>query len=164
MRATQVLQKCLGDALEGMHALRERVLLRATEALIAGRRLTLMDIARSWPGAERVRAPLKALDRLLGNRHLHAERERIYGGMARWLARGPRPVIVIDWSDLKADGSWFLLRAAVPIGGRALPVLDMVFPAGQQGTPKAEKHFLDRLKSVLPAGVCPILVTDARSW
>jgi len=161
MRATQVLQKSLGGALCDMHGLRRRVLLKATEALVAGRRLTLMDVARSWPGADRVRAPLKALDRLLGNRHLHAERERIYGGMARWLVRGPRPVIVIDWSDLKADGSWFLLRAAVPIGGRTLPVLDRVFPAGQQGTPKAEKHFLERLKSILPPGTCPILVTDA---
>jgi len=46
-----------------MHALRRRVLLGAADALIAGRRLTLMDVARSWPGAERVRAPLKALDR-----------------------------------------------------------------------------------------------------
>jgi hypothetical protein len=25
-----------------------------------------MDLARSWPDAERIRAPLKALDRLLG--------------------------------------------------------------------------------------------------
>lgn len=161
MRAAQVLQKCLDEAWDGMHALRRRVLLKAAEALIAGRRLTLMDVARSWPGAERVRAPLKALDRLLGNRHLHAERERIYSGMARWLVRTSRPIIVIDWSDLKADGSWFLLRAAVPIGGRTLPVLDLVFPAGQQGTPKAEKHFLERLKCILPADACPILVTDA---
>jgi len=42
-------------------------------------------------------------------------------------------VIVIDWSDLKADKAWCLLRAAVPIGGRTLPVLDMVFPGKQQG-------------------------------
>ena len=89
MRATAVLQKCLHEVLDGMHALRARALLNATLALIAGRRLTLMDVARSWPGAERVRAPLKALDRLLGNRHLHAERERIYAGMARWLVRSP---------------------------------------------------------------------------
>ena len=32
MRATEVLQKCLGDALGSMHALRSRVLLRAVEA------------------------------------------------------------------------------------------------------------------------------------
>ena len=63
MNASTALQRCLEPALGSMHALRRRVLLGATDALIAGRRLTLMDVARSWPGAERVRAPLKALDR-----------------------------------------------------------------------------------------------------
>ncbi|MCE4369393.1 IS4 family transposase, partial [Xanthomonas hortorum pv. vitians] len=94
MRASEVLQKCLSNSLSGMHALRERTLLHAVEALLHGRRLTLMDIARSWPGALRV--------------------------------RGAQPVIVIDWSDLKPDKSWCLLRAAVPVGGRTLTLLDMV--------------------------------------
>ena len=161
MRATKVLQKCLGEALQPMHALRRRVLLRAVEALIHGRRLTLIDVARGWPGAERIRAPLKALDRLLGNRHLHAEREHVHGAMARWLLRGPHPVIVLDWCDLKADRRWHLLRAAVPVGGRALTILDMVFPDGQQGSPAAEKRFLQRLAALITEDVRPILVTDA---
>ena len=161
MRATEVLQKCLRDALGSMHALRGRVLLRAVEAMVHGSRLTLIDLARSWPDAERVRAPLKALDRLLSNRHLYAERERIYKAMTRWLVRSKQPIIVIDWSDLKSDRSWHLLRAAIPVGGRSLPILDMVFPGGQQGSPKAEQQFLKRLAEVLPADVRPILVTDA---
>lgn len=161
MHARQVLQKCLSPALGAMHALRRHVLMKAIDALVVGRRLTLIEMARSWPDAERVRAPLKALDRLLSNAHVHTEREQIYAGMARWLVRGAHPVIVIDWSDLKRDGSWFLLRAAIPVGGRTLPILDMVFPAGMQGTPKAEKHFLQRLKAILPPGAKPILVTDA---
>jgi hypothetical protein len=102
MRATQVLQKCLSGALSSMHLLGQRVLLKATEALIAGRRLTLMDVARSWPDAERVRAPLKALDRLLGNRHLQIEREWIYAAMARWLAHSEHPVIVIELASAAA--------------------------------------------------------------
>ncbi len=93
-----------------MHQMRLRVLLQAVESVIRGRRLTLMDVARSWPGAERVRAPLKAFDRLLGNPHLHAEREHIYADMARWLLRSKQPVIVVDWSYLKPDKSWGLLR------------------------------------------------------
>ena len=167
MRATEVLQKCLHDALDSMHALRRRVLLRAVEAVIHGRRLTLLDLARSWPGAERIRAPLKALDRLLGNHHLHAEREHAYKAMTRWLVHGKQPTIVIDWSDLKEDRSWHLLRAATPVGGRSLPILDRVFPGGEQGSPKAEKQFLQRLAHVLPDDVSPILVTDAgfrRPW
>ncbi len=161
MRATEVLQKCLGDALKPMHALRRHVLLRAVEALIHGRRLTLIDVARAWPEAERIRATLKALDRLLGNPHLHAEREHVHAAMARWLLRGPHPVIVLDWCDLKADRRWHLLRAAVPVGGRTLTILDMVFPDGQQGSPAAEKRFLQRLATLIPHHVKPILVTDA---
>jgi hypothetical protein len=37
-----------------MHALR-----RAVEATIQARRLTLIDLALSWPGAKRIRVPLK---------------------------------------------------------------------------------------------------------
>lgn len=93
-RATKVLQKCLSDAFQPMHALRRRVLLRAVEALIHGRRLTLIDVARAWPDAERIRALLKALDRLLGNPHLHAERERLHAAMARWLLRGSVSAVI----------------------------------------------------------------------
>lgn len=78
MRAYQVLRKCLSDSLKPMHQTRLRVLMHAVEALVAGRRLTLMDIARSWPGAERVRAPLKAFDRLLSNP------QKCWYGRGRW--------------------------------------------------------------------------------
>jgi hypothetical protein len=152
MRASRVLQKCLADSFRSMHLTRSRVLMRAVEALLSGRRLTLMDIARSWPGAERVRAPLKAVNRLLSNPRLHAERTQAYAGMAHWLLRSEQPVIVVDWSDLKPDKSWGLLRAAVPVGGRTLPILDMVFPGGQSGTPKAEKLFLLQLQKIVPKG------------
>ncbi|RBE11910.1 IS4 family transposase, partial [Xanthomonas oryzae pv. oryzae] len=118
MRASEVLQKCLSNSLSGMHALRQRALLRAVEALLHGGRLTVIDLARAWPGARRVRAPLKACDRLLCNRALQVERSAIEQDMAHWLLRGDQPVIVIDWSDLKPDKSWCLLRAAVPVGGR----------------------------------------------
>lgn len=161
MRASEVLQRCLTTALSTMHALRARTLLLAVEALLAGRRLVLIDLARSWPGAERVRAPLKRLDRLLGNPRLHADREALQAAMVPWLLRGPQPVIVVDWCRLKPNGQWHLLRAAVPVGGRTLTLLDMVFPEHMQGSPQAEGVFLRRLATLVPAGVCPILVTDA---
>jgi hypothetical protein len=138
-----------------------RVLLRALEAMVHGRRLTRTDLPHGWPGAKRIRVPAKALDRQLGNTHLHAEREHIYSAMTRWLVRSTQHVVVVDWSDLKADRSWHLLRAAIPVGGRTLPILNMVLPAGKQGSPKAEKEFLRRLARVLPDDASPILVTDA---
>lgn len=161
MHASELLQRCLGSVVGTMHALRRRTLLLAVDALIAGRRLVLIDLARSWPDAERIRAPLKRLDRLLGNGRLHAAREGLYTAMARWLLRGARPIIVVDWCRLKADGHWHLLRAAVPVGGRTVTLLDMVFPQRLQGTPQAERQFLKQLKRLIPADVRPILVTDA---
>ena len=161
MRATGVLQKCLSSPLRSMHTARAQVLLRSVEALIAGRRLTLMDLARAWPGAMKVRAPLKALDRLLSNPHLHAERAPIYAEMARWLWVRPRSVIVVDWSPATGDRRWQLLRAAVPVGGRTITVLECVMPMEKQASPAVEKVFLQALAAMVPARCTPIIVTDA---
>lgn len=161
MRATSVLQKTLGPTLASMHAFRRRSVLLAVEALAAGRRLTLIDLARHWPGATWVRAALKRVDRLLSNRALHAQRDRLYAGMARWLLHAAQPVIVVDWSDLKRDGRWCLLRAAVPVGGRSLPLLDHVVAQDQLGDGKVHRAFLQRLKALVPPGARPTVVTDA---
>lgn len=161
MHAVTVLQKCLSDVFQSMHATRRRVLLGAVAALLRGRRLILMDLARHFPGAERVRAPLKRLDRLLGNPHLAREAEPLYGAMARWLIRHTRPAIVIDWSDLKTDGSLHLLRAGIPVGGRTLTVLEEIHPERKKNSPRVERAFLKRLKALLPPAVKPIIVTDA---
>jgi hypothetical protein len=159
--ASAVLQKCLPGVIGAMHVVRAAALLNAVQSLLSCRRLILMDMARSWPGAQRVRAPLKCLDRLLSNRHLHAQREAFYAAMMRWLIRHPHPVILVDWSDLHEDCRWQLLRAAIPVGGRSITILDMVFPESMKGSPKAEKQLLHRLKALLPPGIAPILVTDA---
>lgn len=162
MRASEVLQKCLSDGLEPMHALRHGALLRAVDALMAGQRLTLFDLARSWPDASRISAPLKAIDRLLSNRHLHADSDALYRALACWLIpRQSNPVILVDWSDLKEDRSWCLLRAAVPLGGRSMTILDEVHPLKDLGSPRVQRDFLHHLRALLPSGVRPIVVADA---
>jgi len=159
--AAEVLQKCLSGVFAFMHAKRAQALFKAVQALLSSRRLVLMDMARAWPGADRVRAPLKCLDRLLSNGHLHAQREALYSQMIAWLIRTPEPVIVVDWTDLHADCRWCLLRAAVPMGSRTVTLLDMVFPESMKASAKAEQQLLKQLKALLPAAVKPILVTDA---
>jgi hypothetical protein len=161
MHAAEVLQKCLPDVFKRMHAVRACALIAAVQALLIGRRLILMELARSWPGAERVRAPLKCLDRLLSNRHLAEEREVFYKSMMQWLIRQPTPIVLIDWSDLHADCRWQLLRASIPLSGRAFTIFEMVFPESMKGSPRAEKKFLKRLHALMPSDITPILVTDA---
>lgn len=159
--ASGVFQKVLHDALSFLHAYRRCGLLLAVEAAVHSRALTLIDLARSCPATPRVRTALKRLDRLLGNPGLHAARGRIYQAMVRtWLCH-PTPLIVVDWSELKKDGRWCLLRAAIPVKGRSLTVLEEVHPRGQLGNGKVQRHFLRQLKALLPTQACPILITDA---
>ena len=161
MHASTILRRCLSSVLEPMHGTRCRVLLMAVEALIAGRRLTLTDLARSWPGAVWMHAPLKALDRLLSNRHVLGAVMPLHRAMLPWLIRQPQPWVIVDWSDLKRDGRWCLLRAAVPVRGRTLTLYEKIYPAGQLNSPRAQREFLRELQGLLPTGLTPILVTDA---
>lgn len=161
MHAASVLQKCFADVFASMHAARVRVLMGAVLALVSCRRLVLMDLARAWPGAQRVCAPLKRLDRLLSNPHLQRELSALYAHMARWVVRGVQPVIVVDWSTLKEDESWHLLRAAVAVGGRTLSVYEEVHSQRKQQSPRVHRRFLKRLKQLLPPDSVPIIVTDA---
>jgi hypothetical protein len=161
MHAPAILLRCLPSVLSFMHAARLRLLLRAVDALVYGRRLTLIGLARSWPDHERVHAPLKALDRLLSNPHLHEAISPLYQAMTRWLVRGARPLILVDWADLKDDGRWCVLRAAVPVGGRALTVFECIFPISCMGSPRTQQTFLRELRRALPRDIKPILATDA---
>lgn len=159
--ASPLFQKVLGDALSFLHAYRRCGLLLAVEAAIHSRALTLIDLARSYPATLRVRTALKRLDRLLGNTGLHAARDGIYQVVTRILLSSPTPLIVVDWSELKKDGQWCLLRAAIPVKGRCLTVLEWVMPRSKLGNGKVQRRFLQQLKTLLPEQACPILITDA---
>lgn len=161
MHASSILHKCFADVFAQMHAARVRVVLSALAALLSCRRLVLMDLARAWPDAQRVRAPLKKLDRLLSNPHLLRERTMLYQQIARWSVRSAEPLIVVDWSTLKADESWHLLRAALAVGGRTLTLYEEVHPQRTAQSPTVHRRFLRRLQQVLPAQCRPIVVSDA---
>lgn len=88
----------------------------------------MMELARHWPGAMRVAAPLKRLDRLLGNAQLHAVRHKLYQAAAALLVRTHNPVLIVDWSELKSDGRWQLLRAGLALRGRSLTLYEEVYP------------------------------------
>jgi hypothetical protein len=161
VHAQRVLQKLFGAALSLLDARNARNLLTAVDACLAGRRLVMMELARHWPGAMRVAAPLKRLDRLLGNAQVHAVRHQIYHAAAALLVRTPNPVLIVDWSELKSDGRWQLLRAGLALRGRSLTRYEAVYPQRLLNSRKAHEAFLKRLKALLPVEVCPIVVTDA---
>ena len=77
------------------------------------------------------------------------------------LIRTPNPLIAVDWSELKDDGRWHLLRAALVMRGRSITLYEEVYPQRQLNSAAAHKRFLTRLKVFVPEGVCPVLITDA---
>ena len=161
MHACKVLQRIFDPVLSELDARLARNLLGCVDALLAGRRLTLTELARHWAGAERVSAPLKRVDRLLGNPRMQGARGKIYQIALTWLLRNPEPVIVVDWSELKSDGRWHLLRAGLVARGRTLTLYEEVHPEKDKISPRVEAAFLKRLAAWMPAGIKPIIVTDA---
>jgi len=136
MHALTILQRCVAPLLAGIHHRRLAVLLDAVAATVSGPRLTLTEIARRFGGGSELRHRLKRADRLLGNGHLQRDAKRIYAALARRLLAGvPEPLIVIDWSDLKADQSLHLLRASLPVGGRSLTLYEEVHTQQNLGQP-----------------------------
>jgi hypothetical protein len=159
---TRVLSQWLDDRAVVGHATRAAALTRVVRALLTGGKLSLTHLGRSLSGPAQVKHQIKAVDRLLGNERMQAERDGIYRAIAATLLLGNnRPVIIVDWSDFELGRRWLMLKAAVPVGGRAISLYERVFPFKRYNSPGAHRDFLQALHSILPEGCRPIIVTDA---
>jgi hypothetical protein len=104
VHALIILQHYLAPLLGHVHRGRLATLLEAVASCVSGPALSLADIARRFAGPARLGHKIKRSDRLLGNRPQQGEACSIYAALCRvTLARIQEPLILIDWSDLKAD-------------------------------------------------------------
>ena len=157
-----LLRRWLRRACPAVHAARTTAVVTVVEASVLGAKLALTDLGRNLRSAAFAKHSIKRVDRLLGNCHLHAERALIYRAVAHWLlAATSRPVLLIDWADCGPGHRWLMLRAAVPLGGRAVPIYEEVHPLRRYNSPRTHRRFLAHLRAVLPANCSPILLTDA---
>ncbi|MCF6256020.1 MAG: hypothetical protein L3K25_06920 [Gammaproteobacteria bacterium] len=125
MHTLKVLHNKLKQACPFIHLKRLAVLMLATQALLIGQRLSLTQLGRRLVSTALVKHNIKRIDRLLGNWHLHQERNSIYQFMSQALLKGnQRPLIIVDWSELTTDRDYHLLRASLPVGGRALTLYE----------------------------------------
>ncbi|GMR07861.1 MAG: IS4-like element ISSod3 family transposase [Gammaproteobacteria bacterium] len=162
MHATHVLNNHLQKMCQGIHKVRRKALMSTVTALIQGKKLSVTGLGRSMPGEIDEKHQIKKADRLIGNPYLNQQRHHIYAALVK-LALGKccQPVIHVDWSALSPDREFHWLRATVPAGGRALPVYEESHRQANYADPQVEERFLRKLKAILPAGCCPIIVTDA---
>jgi hypothetical protein len=161
MNACRLLFTHLRKICPTIHVTRLRALVTAVEAAIQ-HRLTLTDLGRGLKSFALVKHNIKRMDRLLGNGRLSAERIVLYTEIAHWaLAQVTEPLVLIDWSTLTPDHQWHVLRASIPVQGRALTIYEEVHPLQSLTNRHVHQAFLHHLRTVLPSHVRPILVTDA---
>lgn len=162
MHAAKLLHTRLRVACPSIHAKRLNTLICATRTLSEDRHLSISGMGRALKSRTSAKHNIKRIDRLVGNVWLQHERIEVYSAVARWLlGKNRTPIILVDWSELTADRQQQLLRASIPVGGRSLTLYEEVHPMSQYANPKVHRHFLSRLKTLLPADVRPIVVTDA---
>jgi hypothetical protein len=152
----QLVEGCSGT----VHATRLAAMVKSVEGIVLGGRLSPATIGRNLPGSARPKHGIKCVDRLLGSSRMARDRLFILMALAHHLLRGcARPVILIDWTH--AGGTHEALVAAVPIGGRALPIYLEVHPLKKLGNAAVEKRFLCALKAILPRECRGLVVSDA---
>jgi hypothetical protein len=160
VRSIEILREMLGEGFSFLHAKRQSAIWRGVEAVARGGRLWLTALGRDMSGPAKEKHRIKAADRLLGNRAIHAELNRIYSAIACWLMRGmTRPVILVDWTGCGPDR--YLLRAGLPIGGRSILLHARVVSKRKLSNHDVHDDFLDDLARIVPKYCRPIIVTDA---
>ena len=162
MHASRLLETWLRRNCGFMHRSRMMAVVKVVDGLLVGGRATLTELGRGIRNRVLEKHNIKCADRLLGNRRLAAERLSIYQALAHWLLSSTeRPWILVDWSDVELGHEFLMLKAAVPVGGRAVSIYEEVHPLKRYNSPKTHRRFLQRLATVVPRGCCPIIITDA---
>ncbi len=161
MHAQGIIQDLLDTECPFIHAKRRTCLATMVDAGSKGS-LSVMGMSRMLCSSTAIRHRIKRCDRLLGNSKLEKDRHLIYGAMAQRILCGiAQPLIIVDWSDLHADRSQQLLRAALMVQGRALTVYEEVHPLARATALRVHRAFVKRLQTILPLHCRPIFITDA---
>ena len=162
MQAIRKLEILARGHLESVHVARVAAVFAAVDALVRGGEIAVSRLGRAIAMKTGAKHGIKRVDRLYGNGKLWEQRSAFYRVIARTTiaAHGrSRPTLLVDWTESGATSC--VLAAAIPAGGRAVVVYAETHALTRYMNPEVEAEFLRRLRDVLPAGVRPIIVTDA---
>lgn len=162
MHIPSLLQKIFIKSHARLDKRLHRLVLSASETLCYSKQLSIVGLGRALKRRAGVKHNIKTIDRLFGNKKLSAGSTYYYQDCVNWLVgANKRPIILIDWSGLTRCGAFHFLRASIPVGGRALPILDMAFSVKDYATQRTHRIFIKKLHTILPSDCKPIIITDA---
>lgn len=151
-----------------IHKTRLKSLNPVISAVIKSKKLQLSQLGRSLKGKGKERSGIRLIDRLLSNSYYQKKSLVFYGAICkRVIGTQVSPDIVVDWSSLPNShlktkgGEHCVLRAVLPATGRGITLYEEVHPKKKENNAKVHKQFLARLRSVLPEGCKPCILSDA---
>lgn len=123
------------------------------------RRVSQADIGRSMETGTTPKHNIKRVSRFVGNARVNIPEG--CRGLVRIAAKasGGCLVVAVDWVDI---GRFKVLKAAVPIRGRAVPILFATYPKWRlkKSQNQFEEAFFELLSTLLPARTWTIVVAD----
>ena len=158
MHAKEFLHKTLSSVI---HKKRLSVLADLVQGLLINKKLSVTELGRGISTQATEHSAIRRSDRLIGNKHIHAELFSIYATqIALIIGSKQRPEIIVDWTHIP-NTKFYALRAALACKGRALTLYEEVHTEKKLGNRKIERNFLKQLKKLIPNHCIPIIVTDA---
>lgn len=162
MHLLTLLHKTFEEKLPVVHLTRLNSLMLACGTAASSNKLYLTGIGRSISNTNKESSNIQKVDRLLGNGHLQAERSCFYKVMLSYVIQNnSSPWIHIDWTCINSTTQLYALRASLSMKGRSLVLYEESHPKKKENNHATHKVFLDKLKSLLPSEVKPVIVTDA---
>ncbi len=123
------------------------------------RRVSQADIGRAMETGTTPKHNIKRVSRFIGNKRVNIAKG--CRGLVRIAAKasGGCVVVAVDWVDI---GKYKVLKAAVPIRGRAVPILFAAYPKWRlkKSQNQFEEAFFELLSELLPARTWTIIVAD----
>lgn len=164
MKAIKLLHKNLLVACPDIHKVRLTALMAGVNSALREHQVTVTSLGRNLKSKSKTHTKhdIKRMDRLVGNRHLHAERKDIYQYLSKQLVgQQKHPILIADWSPIPGRELFQLLRVSIPMGGRSLTIYEQCFKEKHLNSSQVHDDFLDELETILPQGCQPIILSDA---
>lgn len=162
MHLFSLLHKTFKEKLPEVHLTRLNSLMSVCSTAASDNKLYLTGLGRSISNTNKESSNIQKVDRLLGNGHLQAERDSFYKViLTHVLQDNSSPWIHIDWTCINSTTNLYVLRASLSMKGRSIVLYEESYPKKKENNHVTHKEFLNKLKTLLPSNVKPIIVTDA---
>jgi len=165
MQVTKIVHQLLDTII---HKTRIKSLLPVIQAIITSKQLGLTQLGRNLDNKGKERFGIRRVDRLLSNDYYQVQAIDIYAAITQNVVGNQgRPIILVDWTALPnsqyttENGEHCALRASLISEGRSIILYEEAHSKKKEGNDTVHKEFLKKLKSALPSGCRPYIVTDA---